>query len=87
MYCWSRIKQNIIYYLVLYSLSNQTHISLPEVNECLCINANTNVSTLFIQNVQLFPLEILDFFNDFLKYKNDYNWERYRKQRNHVNRI
>jgi hypothetical protein len=25
--------------------------------------------------------------NTFIKCKNDYNWERYRKQRNHVNKI
>ena len=67
MYCWSRIKIIIYYILVLYSLSNQTHTSLPEVNEFLYIHPNPNVCTLFIQKVQLFPLEILDFFNEFLK--------------------
>jgi hypothetical protein len=53
--------------LVLYSLSNQTHTNLPEVNEFLFIHPNPNVCTLFIQKIQLFPLEILDFFNEFLK--------------------
>ena len=31
MYCWSRIKNIIYCILVLYSLSNQTHTSLPEM--------------------------------------------------------
>ena len=31
MYCWSRIKNIIYCILVLYSLSNQTHTSLPEL--------------------------------------------------------
>ena len=31
MYCWSRIKIIIYCILVLYSLSNQTHTSLPEM--------------------------------------------------------
>jgi hypothetical protein len=31
------------------------------------IHPNPNVCTLFIQKIQLFPLEILDFFNEFLK--------------------
>jgi hypothetical protein len=53
--------------IVLYSLSNQTHTNFPEVNEFLFIHPNPNVCTLFIQKVQLFPLEILDFFNEFLK--------------------
>jgi hypothetical protein len=38
MYCWSRIKNIIYCILVLYSLSNQTHTSLPEVNEFLFIH-------------------------------------------------
>jgi hypothetical protein len=33
----------------------------------LFIHPNPNVCTLFIQKVQLFPLELLDFFNEFLK--------------------
>jgi hypothetical protein len=53
--------------IVLYSLSNQTHTNFPEVNEFLFIHPNPNVCTLFIQKIQLFPLEILDFFNEFLK--------------------
>ena len=67
MYCWSRIENIIYYILVLYSLSNQTRTSLPEVNEFLFIHPNPNVCTLFIQKVQLFPPEILDFFNEFFK--------------------
>ena len=45
MYCWSRIKNIIYYILVLYSLSNQKHTSLPDVNECLFIHPNPNVCT------------------------------------------
>ena len=45
MYCWSRIKNIIYCILVLYSLSSQTHTSLPEVNEFLFIHPNPNVCT------------------------------------------
>ena len=67
--CIVGVEIKIIIYniLILYSLSNQIHTSLSEVNEFLFIHPNPNVCTLCIQKVQLFPLEILDFFNEFLK--------------------
>ena len=67
MYCWSRIKNIIYYILVLYSLSNQKHTSLPDVNEFLFIHPNPNVCTCLYKKVQLFPLEIFDFYNEFKK--------------------
>ena len=81
MYCWSRIKKyNLLYFSSL--LSKQSgHTSLPDVNECLFIHPYPNVCTLFIQIVQLFPLEILDFFNEFLKSGIKWNEPYYRTRK------
>ena len=62
MYCWSRNKNyNLQYFNSLFSKQS------PEVNEFLFTHPNPDVCTLFIQKIHLFPLEILDFFNEFLK--------------------
>jgi hypothetical protein len=37
------------------------------------IHPNPNVCTMFIQYLQLFPLEIIDFCNEFLKSGNMWN--------------